>query len=77
MTEMEELRRSKSSPSIWKLHADSLVVLVELSKRLAEGPHRFGFASANQAETESNSESIRASLKKLRERAADAAKLIG
>jgi hypothetical protein len=35
-TEMEELKRSHNSPSIWKLHADSLVVLIDLSTKLSE-----------------------------------------
>ncbi len=42
-TEMEELKRSQNSPSIWKLHADSLVVLIDLSNRLV-GIRRFGGA---------------------------------
>jgi hypothetical protein len=76
-TEIEELKRSMNSLSVWKLHADSLAVLVELSKRLEESSHRFGFAGDNEAATDSNGESIGASLKRLRERTAQAAKLIG
>jgi len=75
-TEMEELKRSRNSPSVWKLHADSLVVLIDLAKRLAEAVDRLAIAVGQQAETQSNSEPLRNSLDKLRERTAEAAKLI-
>jgi hypothetical protein len=68
-TEIEELKRSRNAPSIWKLHADSLVVLLELARRLPEAVER-------QPETQSNSEPLRSSLEKLRERMAGAAKLL-
>ena len=71
-TEMEELKRSENSRSIWKLHADSLVVLVDLAKRLADSLDRLGQASEKQ----SNSDPLRASIEKLRQRTAEAAKLI-
>jgi len=68
-TEMEELKRLRSSPSVWKLHADSLVVLIDLARRLPEGVGR-------QPETQSNSEPLRGSLEKLHQRIAEAAKLL-
>jgi flagellar biosynthesis/type III secretory pathway ATPase len=76
-TEMEELKRSRNSRSVWKLHADSLVVLVDLGKRLAEAVDRLALAVGEQAETQANSESLHNSLEKLRERIAEAARLIG
>jgi hypothetical protein len=76
-TEMEELKRSRNSRSVWKLHADSLVVLVDLGKRLAEAVDRLALAVGEHAETQANSESLHNSLEKLRERIAEAAKLIG
>jgi hypothetical protein len=76
-TEMEELKRSRNSRSVWKLHADSLIVLVDLAKRLAEGLDRLGLIVNENPETKSNSEPLRASLEKLRERTTEAAKLIG
>jgi hypothetical protein len=75
-TEMEELKRSRNSPSVWKLHADSLVVLVDLAKTLAEAVERLAVIPGGQAETQSNSEPLRISLEKLRECTAEAAKLI-
>ena len=35
-TEMEELKRAENSPSLWKLHADSLVALLEVADALAK-----------------------------------------
>ena len=75
-TEMEELKRSRNSRSVWKLHADSLVVLVDLAKRLAEAVDRLALTIGQQAETKANSEPLRSSLEKLRERIGEAAKLI-
>jgi hypothetical protein len=80
-TETEELKRSGNSRSVWKLHADALVVLVDLAKRLAETMDRLSSnvgtqSSPLQAETEPNSASLRVSLEKLRERTVAAANLI-
>ena len=75
-TEMEELKRSRNSHSVWKLHADSLVVLIDLAKRLAEAVDRLALTVGQQAETEANSEPLRNSLDKLRERTSEAVKLI-
>ncbi|MFZ0797399.1 MAG: hypothetical protein WCA13_08505 [Terriglobales bacterium] len=68
-TEIEELKRSRNSPSLWKLHADSLAVLIDLARRLAEGVER-------QPETQPNGPPLRGSLEKLRQRIAEAAKLL-
>jgi hypothetical protein len=35
-TELEELKRSQSMSSLWKLHADALVVLLEIASTTAE-----------------------------------------
>jgi hypothetical protein len=75
-TEMEELKRTRNSPSVWKLHADSLVVLVDLGKRLAEAVDRLALTVGEQAQTQANSESLHDSLERLRERTEEAAKLV-
>jgi len=75
-TEVEEFKRSQNSRSVWKLHADSLVVLVDLAKHLAEAVDRLALTVGQQAETQANSEPLRNSLEKLRERTTEAAKLI-
>jgi hypothetical protein len=76
-TEMEELKRSRNSPSVWKLHADSLVVLIELAGRLAEAVDRLALTISQQGEAQANSEPLHNSLEKLRERITEAAKLVG
>ena len=61
-TEMEELRRAENSPSLWMLHADSLVTLLEIERSVSESGRRM----AQQA-TASEAESIHNSLKKLQD----------
>jgi len=75
-TEIEELKRTRNSRSVWKLHADSLVLLVEMGGRLAEAVDAFAITIGEQAESQASSEPLRSSLEKLRERTAEAAKLI-
>ena len=57
-TEMEEIKRSPNSHSLWKLHADSLTVLLQISRSVSESASRIG----------GDSEPIAISLQKLRER---------
>lgn len=75
-TEMEESKRSRNSPSVWKLHADSLVVLIDLAKTLTEAVERLAVVPGQQAEAQSSNEHLRISLEKLRERTSEATKLI-
>jgi hypothetical protein len=75
-TEIEELKRTQNSPSVWKLHADSLVVLVDLGKRLAEATDQLASAVDRHPETQASPEALRSSVAKLRERTTKAAKLI-
>ena len=53
-TEIEEMKRSKNSLSIWKLHADSLAALLDIGKRLMEEEDEYldqhGLASGKQPE---------------------------
>jgi len=61
-TELEELRRAENSPSLWKLHADSLIVLLEIQRAVNEHANRvLESAHGNAAEAEA----IQTSLKKL------------
>jgi len=80
-TELEELKRSRNSFSVWKLHADSLVVLIDLAQRLADAVDRLALTIGQQPigqhpETQANSETLRSSLEKLRHRTAEAAQLL-
>jgi hypothetical protein len=66
-TELEELKRAENSPSLWKLHSDSLLALLEISRSLSENAGRVS-ASANQQGASNDAESLSISLQKLRDR---------
>jgi hypothetical protein len=70
-TELEELRRSENSHSIWKLHADSLVVLIEMATKAAEAVKRLEMQSG-----EGDSAPLRQSLEKLQERTDQVVKIL-
>jgi hypothetical protein len=66
-TELEELKRSRSMSSVWKLHADALVVLLEIARTAAEE----AVIVAGSAEGEGDAESataIHETIQKLRGR---------
>jgi hypothetical protein len=63
-TELEELKRAEHSPSLWKLHADSLVVLLEIERTVHENTGRV-ITSAKQQESETSVETLQASQRKL------------
>jgi hypothetical protein len=66
-TELEELKRAENSTSLWKLHADALLALLEISRSLSEDASRVT-ALANQQGSSSEAESLNISLEKLRDR---------
>jgi hypothetical protein len=66
ITEWEELKRANNSPSLWKLHADSLATLLEIGNNAATNAERVS-AMASQRGHRQHVEEIQASLKKLRE----------
>lgn len=66
-TELEELQRQGNSTSLWKIHADSLIVLLEIARTLAEQSGRM-ISLAHQHQGEAFAEAIQTSLEKLRER---------
>ena len=75
-TEIEELKRSRNSLSVWRLHADSLVVLVDLANLLAEGLERLALVVSRKPDAQPNREALRGSVDKLRERTVEATRLI-
>ncbi len=75
-TEMEELRRSPHGSTVWKLHADSLIVLLDLSKYIPEAVDRLTSPPAGWSAMPGNNESLSASLDKLRVRIGEAAELV-
>jgi hypothetical protein len=65
-TELEELKRCENSPSLWKLHADSLIVLLEISRTLNDIAERV-LAVAEQEDSLHHPIAIRNSIQKLRD----------
>jgi len=66
ITELEELKRANNSPSLWKLHADSLVTLLELGANASDNGERV-CNLASQRGHRQQVEEIQTSLKKLRD----------
>jgi len=64
ITELEELKRANNSPSLWKLHADSLVTLLEIAGNATENAERV-CTLASQRGHRQQVEEIQTSLKKL------------
>ena len=66
-TELEELKRAENSPSLWKLHADSLLALLEVASALSENAARV-VTEASDAGDSAAGETIKVSLQRLRHR---------
>jgi hypothetical protein len=66
-TEFEELKRTENSPSVWKLHADSLLALLEVARVLSENAADLT-ADASARGDSAGEETIRVSLQRLRHR---------
>jgi len=64
ITELEELKRANNSPSLWKLHADSMVTLLEIGSKATENSDRV-CTLASQRGHRQQVEEIQTSLKKL------------
>ena len=74
-TELEELKRADNSPSLWRLHADSLIALLEVSRAVNENGARM-LNLANQHGEKQQGIVLQASLRKLHETAEFAAKTL-
>lgn len=66
-TELEELKRAENSPSLWKLHADSLVTLLEVAAALTESASRVVNEAGDSGDSTAG-ETIKVSLQRLRHR---------
>ena len=73
-TELEELKRSQSMSSLWKLHADALVVLMDIASTVTE--EAGGVAKAAEQSDAAASKSIHETLQKLRSRCDAAVKVL-
>ena len=75
-TELEELKRAEGSASLRRLHSDSLVVLLGISRSVIENARRV-MAQAAQEGSPDQESAIRESLQKLSARSEVATKAIG
>lgn len=66
ITELEELKRANNSPSLWKLHADSLVALLEIARNANENAERVSNLASQRGQRQ-QVEEIQTSLKKLQD----------
>jgi len=74
-TELEELKRSQKMSSLWKLHADSVVVLLDMASTSTEEAGSLA-NSAEQGGSSPAARSIHESVKKLREQSDSAVKTL-
>ena len=65
-TELEELKRAENSESLWKLHADSLVVLLEIGRTVNQNAERV-MTLAEQRGAKVEADKIRAPQQRLLE----------
>ena len=66
-TELEELKRSQSMSSLWKLHADALVVLLEIASTTTEEAGSVA-KTAESSDAGSSAKAIRETVQKFRSR---------
>jgi hypothetical protein len=66
-TELEEIKRSQNMSSLWKLHADALVVLLDMGSSLTEEAGSTA-KTAEQNNTGAAAKAIHQSVQKLRNR---------
>ena len=66
-TELEELKRSQSMSSLWKLHADAIVVLLDMANSSAEDAGSVA-KTAEQGDATASAKAIRQSAQRLRDR---------
>jgi len=75
-TELEELKRAENSPSLWKLHADVLIVLLEVAQSLAANSLRLLTQLTGEGKL-TEAEAVRISLQKLRDRCTAITAILG
>jgi len=75
-TEMEEFKRAPHASTIWKLHVDSLAVLLDLAKRIPEAVARLTLVPTHSPAEQERNEALLASLGKLRVRASEIENLL-
>jgi hypothetical protein len=75
-TEMEELKRAPHSSTVWKLHADSLAVLLDLANRIPDAVVRLIAGSTASPAAQESTVALQETLEKLRVRTSQAAAVL-
>ena len=75
-TELEELKRSQNSPSVWKLHADSLVVLLDMAQKISAAVKRVALETGDEPDIKSRSEGLTETHANLLKRTDEAVKIL-
>lgn len=74
-TELEEVKRTHSMSSLWKLHADALVVLLDIATSTVEDAENVAKLAAN-SEDEASAKAIQGAVQKLGDRSDVAVKVL-
>jgi hypothetical protein len=75
-TEIEELKRAPRGSTVWKLHMDSLAVLLDLARTLSEAIDRLVVKTTSASEAADGGFVMPDSAEKLKERTAEAGKIL-
>jgi hypothetical protein len=75
-TELGELERAELPPSLWKLHADALIVLLEIEGAVMENAARL-IPEEQRQELAAEEEALQASLERLKDCSAQAVETLG
>jgi hypothetical protein len=75
-TELEELKRAQNSNSLWKLHADALVVLLEVARKVTEIASRGITLLGQRSGMENQAEALKASVQKLRDHSDEVTRML-
>ena len=75
-TEMEELKRAPRMSSIWKMHADCLVVLLGLANRIPEAVAHLSLVRNESPDRQDNHAALHATVDRLKMRASESEKIL-
>ena len=75
-TEMEELKRAPRMSSIWKMHADCLVVLLGLANRIPEAVAHLSLVRTESSDKQDSNAALHATVDRLKMRASESEKVL-
>jgi len=75
-TEMEELKRAPRMSTIWRMHADCLVVLLSLANRIPDAVAHLSLVRNESPDSQGNHGALQATVEKLKMRASESEKVL-